>query len=43
VDLALAETDDLTLYVSLVSDGSERSVVYEAVFLPAIDALLLVE
>lgn len=43
VDLALAETDDLTLYVSLVSDGSERSVVYEAVFVPAIDALLPVE
>jgi len=43
VDLALAESGDLALLVLLQSDASERDALYEAVFLPAIDALVRAE
>jgi hypothetical protein len=39
VDLALAESDDLTLLVALSARKDEHDAMYEAVYLPVIDAL----
>jgi pimeloyl-ACP methyl ester carboxylesterase len=39
-DLALAESEGLTLIVLLRSASNERDVLYEAVFLPVVDALV---
>jgi len=41
VDMALTERDGLALILMLVSEPGERDVLYEAVFLPAVDALEL--
>jgi pimeloyl-ACP methyl ester carboxylesterase len=43
VDLALAEADGLTLLVVLLSVRSEHDAVYEALFLPVVDATLPAE
>jgi pimeloyl-ACP methyl ester carboxylesterase len=43
VDIALAESDGLVLIVLLQSAQDERDGLYEAVYLPAIDALVPVE
>jgi pimeloyl-ACP methyl ester carboxylesterase len=43
VDIALAESDGLVLIVILQSGMDERDALYEAVFLPAADALVPVE
>jgi hypothetical protein len=40
-DMALTERDGLALILMLVSEPSERDALYEAVFLPAVDALEL--
>jgi hypothetical protein len=42
-DLALAESDELTLIVILRSAINERDVLYESVFEPVVDALVLEE
>jgi len=42
-DLAVAESEGLTLIVILRSAPNERDVLYEAVFLPAVDALVPIE
>jgi pimeloyl-ACP methyl ester carboxylesterase len=42
-DLALAESEGLTLIVILRSAPNERDVLYEAVFLPVVDALAPIE
>jgi hypothetical protein len=42
-DLALAERDGLTIIVILRSGADERDVLYEAVFLPVVDALVPIE
>jgi hypothetical protein len=42
-DLALAESDGLTLIVILRSEADERDVLHEVVFLPAVDALVPLE
>jgi hypothetical protein len=43
VDIALAEGDGLALLVMMQSEPDEREALYEAVFLPAVDALALIE
>jgi hypothetical protein len=43
VDIALAESDGLVLIVLLQSAQDERDGLYEAVYLPAIDALVPIE
>lgn len=43
VDLALAASDDLTLLVVLSTRDDERDAMYEAVYLPVIDALEPIE
>ena len=43
VDIALAESDGLVFIVLLQSSMDERDALYEAVYLPAIDALVLIE
>jgi pimeloyl-ACP methyl ester carboxylesterase len=43
VDLALAESDSLTLLVVLSTRNDERDAMYEAVYLPVIDALEPIE
>ena len=40
IDMALAEADGLALIVLLQSDPGEHEALYEAVFLPVIDALV---
>jgi len=40
-DVALAESEGVAFIVVLRSDGEEREMLYEAVFLPAVDALVL--
>jgi len=42
-DLALAESEGLTLIVILRSPTEERDVLYETVFLPIVDALVPLE
>jgi len=42
-DIALAEKDGMTLIVILRTAPNEHDILYEAVFLPAVDALVLVE
>jgi hypothetical protein len=43
IDMALAEADGLALIVLLQSDPGEHEALYEAVFLPVVDALVLTE
>jgi pimeloyl-ACP methyl ester carboxylesterase len=43
IDMALADADGLTLIVLLQTEASERDVLYDAVFLPAVDALVPAE
>jgi pimeloyl-ACP methyl ester carboxylesterase len=43
VDIALAESDGLVLIVLLQSAQDERDALYEAVFLPAVDALVPID
>ena len=43
VDIALAESDGLVLIILLQSSMDERDALYEAAFLPAIDALVPIE
>ncbi len=42
-DLALAESEGLTLIVILRSPTDERDALYETVFLPIVDALVPIE
>jgi hypothetical protein len=43
VDMAIAEAGDMSLIVLLQSDDDEQEALYEAVFLPAVDALVPAE
>ena len=41
VDIGLAESGDLTLVIAMITSAAEHDMLYEAVFLPALDALVL--
>ena len=43
VDLALADADDTTMLVVLLSNNDEHAALYERVFVPVVDALLPLE
>jgi hypothetical protein len=43
VDFALAEREDLTLLILLITEAGERDVLYEALFIPAVEALVPAE
>jgi hypothetical protein len=43
VDFALAETEDLAIVILLVTEAADRDMLYEALFLPAVEALTILE
>jgi pimeloyl-ACP methyl ester carboxylesterase len=43
LDFALAEPEELAIVILLVSDAADRDMLYEALFLPAVEALVPVE